>query len=128
MRITIFTKQNGLPASSNARVEARVSVDSEGGPWATEIARNHALAESFASQDLERYLGIVSPVGRLFDRDTAPGAEPEEVVGREAPGRYYSRRRSVACPLPVLTTCASFCLNRIFGNVMPPEQRGTESV
>ena len=50
------------------------------------IARDAAFAEGFAAQDLERYLGIIITTGRgLFDRDTAPGAEPEEVMGIKAP-------------------------------------------
>ena len=46
----------------------------------------HGLRGRFASQDLERYLGLIITSGRtLFDRDTAPGAEPEEVMGIKAP-------------------------------------------
>ena len=43
-----FTKQNGLPAAvDRARGGKSFWMDSEGGPWATEIARNHAFAETF---------------------------------------------------------------------------------
>jgi len=118
-----FTKQNGLPAVvERARGGKSFWMDSEGGPWATEIARNNAFAASFASQDLERYLGIVLTSGRsLFDRDTAPGAEPEEVMGIKAPsliipGDDPSHATSGAHYLRELLPKADFW------NVMPPEQ------
>jgi len=83
MRHYNFAKQNGLQGVvDRARGGKSFWMDSEGGPWATEISRNHAFADNFVGQDLERYLGIVLTSGRsLFDRDTAPGAEPEEVMG-----------------------------------------------
>ena len=87
-----------------------------------EIARNHAFAESFASQDLERYLGIVLTSGRsLFDRDTAPGAEPEEVVGVKAPALI------IPGDDPSHATSGAHYLRELlpksdFWNVMPPEQ------
>ena len=44
------------------------------------------FAEAFAAQDLERYVGLCAASGRtLFDRDTAPGAEPEEIMGMTMP-------------------------------------------
>jgi hypothetical protein len=97
-------------------------MDSEGGPWATEIARNNAFAASFASQDPERYLGIILTSGRsLFDRDTAPGAEPEEAVGIKAPALI------VPGDDPSHATSAAHYLRELlqksdFWNVMPPEQ------
>jgi hypothetical protein len=57
----------------------------------------------------------------LFDRDTAPGAEPEEVVGVKAPaliipGDDSSHATSGAHYLRELLP------NAEFWNVMPPEQ------
>ena len=87
MRHYNFAKQNGLKGViERARGGKSFWMDPEAGPWATLIARDAAFAERFAAQDLERYLGIISTTGRgLFDRDTATGAEPEEVMGIKAP-------------------------------------------
>ena len=82
------------------------------------IARDGA----FAAQDPERYLGTVITSGRsLFDRDTAPGAEPEEVLGVKVPsliipGDDPSHATSGAHYLRELLPKADFW------NVMPPEQ------
>ena len=118
-----FTKQYGLQGVvERARSGKSFWADAEGGPWATEIARNKAFAEQFAAQNLERYLGIVSTTGRgLFDRDTAPGAEPEEVMGIKAPalivpGDDASHATSAAHYLRELLPGAEFY------NIMPPEQ------
>ena len=118
-----FAKQNGLQGVvERARSGKSFWMDAEGGPWATEIGRNAAFAGKFAGQNLERYLGIVSTSGRgLFDRDTAPGAEPEEVLGIKAPaliipGDDPSHATSGAHYLRELLPKADFW------NVMPPEQ------
>jgi pimeloyl-ACP methyl ester carboxylesterase len=96
--------------------------DPESGPWASVIARDRQFADSFAAQDLERYLGIVITSGRgFFDRDTATGAEPEEVMGIKAPaliipGDDPSHATSGA---HYLRECLP---NNEFWHVMPPEQ------
>jgi len=96
--------------------------DPESGPWSTVIARDAAFADRFAAQDLERYLGIIITSGRsLFDRDTAPGAGPEEVLGVKAraliiPGDDPSHATSGAHYLRELLARADFW------NIMPPEQ------
>jgi pimeloyl-ACP methyl ester carboxylesterase len=118
-----FAKQNGIKGViERARGGKSFWMDPEGGPWATMIARDAAFAEGFAAQDLERYLGIIITTGRgLFDRDTAPGAEPEEVMGIKAPslvipGDDPSHATSGAHYLRELLSKADFW------NVMPPEQ------
>ena len=46
------------------------------------IARDASFAEQFATQDVDRYLGIIATSGpALFDRDTATGSASEEVMG-----------------------------------------------
>jgi hypothetical protein len=97
-------------------------MDAEGGPWAAMIARDAEFAERFAAADLEKYLGMIVTSGRsLFDRDTAPGAEPEEVLGVKAPaliipGDDSSHATSGAHYLRELLPKADLW------NVMPPEQ------
>jgi pimeloyl-ACP methyl ester carboxylesterase len=118
-----FAKQNGLKGViERARGGKTFWMDSESGPWATEIARNSAFANQFAEQDLQRYLAIIATSGRsLFDRDTATGAEPEEVLGIKAPvlivpGDDASHATSGAHYLRELLPKGEFW------NVMPPEQ------
>ena len=118
-----FAKENGLRGVvERARGGKSFWMDPQGGPWATLIARDAAFADLFAAQDLERYLGIILTSGRsLFDRDTAPGAEPEEVWGVKAPalilpGDDPSHATSGAHYLRELLPKAEFW------NVMPPEQ------
>jgi hypothetical protein len=71
---------------------------------------------------LERYLGIIITSGRsLFDRDTAPGAEPEEVLGIKVPALI------IPGDDPSHATSGAHYLRELlpksdFWNVMPPEQ------
>jgi pimeloyl-ACP methyl ester carboxylesterase len=56
------------------------------GPWASVIRHDRAFAESYARQDADNYKLIVSGMARtLFDRDTAPGAEPEDMLRLNIP-------------------------------------------
>ena len=118
-----FTKEKGLQGVvERARGGKSFWMDPEAGPWATLIARDSGFAERFADQDLERYLAMIRTTGRsLFDRDTAPGAEPEEVLAVKAPsllipGDDPSHATSAAHYLRELLP------NADFWNVMPPEQ------
>lgn len=118
-----FAKENGLKGMvERARGGKTFWMDPEGGPWAALIARDATFAERFAAADFEKYLGMIVTSGRsLFDRDTAPGAEPEEVLGIKAPaliipGDDPSHATSGAHYLRELLPKADFW------NVMPPEQ------
>jgi pimeloyl-ACP methyl ester carboxylesterase len=118
-----FVKENGINGVvERARVGKSFWMDPEAGPWATAIARDKEFAERFAAQDLDRYLSLIITSGRsLFDRDTAPGAEPEEVMGIKAPalivpGDDASHATSGAHYLRELLPKSDFW------NVMPPEQ------
>ena len=76
--------------------------DPRGGPWASVIRQDRAFAESYARQNAEKYKLIVASMGRtLFDRDTAPGAEPEDLLRLDipaliVPGRDFSHATSAA--------------------------------
>lgn len=78
------------------------SADSRGGPWASVITNDRVFAESYASQDIEKYKALVSgTAASLFDRDTAPGAEPEDLFKLEiraliVPGHDASHATSAA--------------------------------
>ena len=60
--------------------------DPRGGPWASVLRHSPQFAEAFAALDHERYKRIVSDSSRaLYDRDTAPGAEPEDLMRLDIP-------------------------------------------
>ena len=60
--------------------------DPRGGPWASVIRQDRTFADSYTRQNLEKYKLIVASMGRtLFDRDTAPGAEPEDLLRLDIP-------------------------------------------
>lgn len=78
------------------------SQDPRGGPWASVIRNDRAFAESYAKLDVEKYKLIVAGMAHtLFDRDTAPGAEPEDMLRLDipalvVPGRDASHATSAA--------------------------------
>ncbi|NYT70358.1 alpha/beta hydrolase [Pusillimonas noertemannii] len=73
-----------------------------GGPWASVIANDPAFAERYAGQNVDAYKLVVSSMARtLIDRDTVPGAEPEELLRLDipalvVPGRDASHATSAA--------------------------------
>ena len=77
-----YVQQHGLDAVVALAREGRsFGQDPRGGPWVAVIRRDQAFAEAFIRQDVERYKLIVASMGRtLIDRDTAPGAEPEDLM------------------------------------------------
>ena len=60
--------------------------DPRGGPWASVLKHARAFADSYAKQNVDAYKLIVAGMARtLFDRDTAPGAEPEDLLHLDIP-------------------------------------------
>jgi pimeloyl-ACP methyl ester carboxylesterase len=56
------------------------------GPWASVIRRDPAFADAFRDQDRQRYQILVAGMARtLFDRDTVPGPEPEDLLRLDVP-------------------------------------------
>lgn len=118
-----FAKAHGLAGIvERARTGKSFWADPEAGPWASLLARPSSFAEGFAEHNPERYLGLVAASARsLFDRDTATGAAPEEVIGIDhpaliIPGDDPSHATSGAHYLRELLPRSDFW------NVMPPEQ------
>ncbi len=78
------------------------SEDPRGGPWTAVIRNDARFAQSYAKQDADAYKLIVTGMMRsLFDRDTAPGAEPEDLLRLDipaliVPGRDSSHATSAA--------------------------------
>jgi pimeloyl-ACP methyl ester carboxylesterase len=62
------------------------SQDPRLGPWVTVIRRDPAFAEAYAKLDPTRYASMLAATARtLFDRDTVPGAEPEDLMDLDVP-------------------------------------------
>jgi pimeloyl-ACP methyl ester carboxylesterase len=99
-----FVHQSGLEAVvALVRREGKAfGADPRGGPWASVIRSDADFAERYARQNLDRYKLIVASMGRtLIDRDTAPGAEPEDMLRLDipaliVPGRDASHATSAA--------------------------------
>lgn len=83
-----YVEERGLAAAAAlaANSEQSFSQDPRVGPWASVIRTDPAFAREYARFDPERYREIVADMSRsLFDRDTVPGAEPEELMQLEIP-------------------------------------------
>ncbi len=83
-----FVQQHGLDAvvALVGKEGKPFGGDPRGGPWASVIKADPAFAAAYAKQDVDRYRLIVTGMMRaLFDRDTAPGAEPEDLMRLEIP-------------------------------------------
>ncbi|MGH3366546.1 MAG: alpha/beta fold hydrolase [Nocardioidaceae bacterium] len=62
------------------------TTDPRVGPWVTVIRTDPEFADAYAGIDVDRYLVLVSGMARLlYDRDTVPGAEPEDLLGLDLP-------------------------------------------
>ena len=99
-----YVKQHGLEeVVALARSSTKsFGEDPRGGPWVSVLRRDPAFADSYVRQNVERYTLLVAGMARtLFDRDTAPGAEPEDMLRLDipaliVPGRDASHATSAA--------------------------------
>jgi pimeloyl-ACP methyl ester carboxylesterase len=99
-----YVHQNGLEAVVSLAIKEgkAFGADPRVGPWASVIRLDPAFAESYAKQNVDKYKLIVASMGRtLVDRDTAPGAEPEDLLRLDipalvVPGRDASHATSAA--------------------------------
>lgn len=99
-----FVAEHGLQAVVDLAREtgAGFSKDPRVGPWAAVLRSDDAFAAAYAAADPDRYLTIVSGTSRtLFDRDTVPGVEPEDLAVLDVPalivpGEDASHTRSAA--------------------------------
>jgi hypothetical protein len=56
------------------------------GPWVTVLRNDRRFAETYAAQNQQRYLATIGAMARtLYDRDTVPGAEPEDLMTLDIP-------------------------------------------
>ena len=83
-----FAEENGLQAVVDLvrSHDKNFSGDPRGGPWGQPIRNSDAFAARYAALDLPAYLLTVTAMYRgLIDRDTAPGAEPEDLMRLDIP-------------------------------------------
>jgi pimeloyl-ACP methyl ester carboxylesterase len=83
-----FASKHGMQAVVElvAKEGKSFGADPRGGPWAAVVKRDASFAASYAKLDPARYALLVSAMARtLLDRDTAPGAEPEDLMRLEIP-------------------------------------------
>src|SRR5690606_10139941 len=70
----------GVVALARA-TEAGFAADPRVGPWNSVIRADPAFAEAYAARDARRHARVVNGTARLmFDRDTVPGVEPEDLL------------------------------------------------
>jgi pimeloyl-ACP methyl ester carboxylesterase len=120
---TDYVREAGLESVVEAaRAKPGFWADPRGGLWSAVLSHDDEFAKNFVAQDQERYLALSEVNARtLFDRDTAGGAEPEELTAMHIP--------AVIIPGddPAHRLSASHYLNELlpeveFWNVLPPEQ------
>ena len=96
--------------------------DPRGGPWASVLKHDRAFAETYAAQNVGQYKLIVAGFARsMFDRDTAPGAEPEDLMRLDIPALIVP-----GCDAAHATSAARYleeCLPRSEYWDMPVEQQ-----
>ena len=83
-----FVHQHGLDAvvALIAKDGKPFGSDPRGGPWASVLKHDKAFTERYLKQNVDHYKLIVAGMARtLLDRDTAPGAEPEDLLRLNIP-------------------------------------------
>ena len=83
-----YVEANGLQAVVDlVRAERKpFGADPRGGPWASVIARDEAFAAQYARMPRDTYESVVARMqAALLDRDTAPGADAEELLSLDIP-------------------------------------------
>lgn len=82
-----FVRERGLAAVVELAQEGKAfGADPRGGPWVSVLRSDPEFARAYAGQDPDLYRVLVAGMARtLFDRDTAPGAEPEDLLRLKIP-------------------------------------------
>jgi len=83
-----FVQAEGLAAvvALARSTDAGFATDPRVGPWNSVIRTDPAFAEAYAACDPARYALLVTGTARLmFDRDTVPGVEPEDLLCLDVP-------------------------------------------
>jgi pimeloyl-ACP methyl ester carboxylesterase len=78
---------------------AGFSKDPRVGPWAAPLRSNDEFAAAYAAMDVKKYGLIVDGTVRgLFDRDTVPGVEAEDLMTLQVPGLIVPGQDSSHAP------------------------------
>jgi pimeloyl-ACP methyl ester carboxylesterase len=96
-----FVEQHGLPAVvDRARSsETGFTADPAVGPWVGVLRSDPDFARHYTALDRERYLTALTGTARLlFDRDTVPGAEPEDLLALTTPALIVPGQDSSHAP------------------------------
>ena len=83
-----FVRAEGLDAVVALAQSTSLSFtnDPRVGPWVTAIRTNHDFATTYVAWDVASYLLTLNAMARLlYDRDTVPGAEPEDLMRLDVP-------------------------------------------
>lgn len=83
-----FVHRNGMQAVVDLAQDPDKGFgkDSRVGPWVAALREHPEFAKTYAGLDVEHYKLIISRMARrLLDRDTAPGAEPEDLMRLSIP-------------------------------------------
>jgi len=99
-----YVEQRGLAGVVSLVMQEGKAFNAEprGGPWASVIKSDRAFADAYSKLDAGKYTQLVADMCRtLFDRDTSPGAEPDDLLRCEipalvVPGRDVSHATSAA--------------------------------
>lgn len=99
-----YAEQHGLAAVAELarRSDAGFSEDPRVGPWSTVLRTDPDFATVYGAQDPAGYQALLAGVARtLFDRDTVPGPEPEDLLRSDVralvvPGQDSSHATSAA--------------------------------
>jgi pimeloyl-ACP methyl ester carboxylesterase len=125
-----FARERGLKeVVSLVQKEGKAfNADPRGGPWASVIKRDPGFARQYQDQEVAAYARQVEAMrDNLMDRDTSPGAEPEELMKLDIPaliipGRDESHATSAARYLEE-------CLPKSqYWDVLPEQQTDQASV
>ena len=79
--------------------EAGFSDDGQVGPWVSVLRSDAEFAARYLELDADRYQTTVAGMSRLlFDRDTVPGAEPEDLLALDIPALIVPGQDSSHAP------------------------------
>lgn len=83
-----FASERGVASVADLALgsDAGFTADPRVGPWASVIRADPAFADGYRRLDQDWYETTVAGMARLlFDRDTAPGPEPEDLLRLDVP-------------------------------------------
>jgi pimeloyl-ACP methyl ester carboxylesterase len=83
-----FVDSDGLAGVTAlaASTDAGFSDDGRVGPWVSVLRSDPSFARRYGELDLVWYRGVIAGMARLlFDRDTVPGVEPEDLLALDVP-------------------------------------------